>query len=169
MNSGESLRARRPILRKRLEHELHELRGHGCSASHQPDDMLLLQFYAMSAQQAIVIRTLLGIFKFRKSSLDLVGKDMVTYLVKEHLSKRIELQLFIKNWPFQAPLIWSQDFYISQLGNWSADHCFMEIIASFRRQYRLIAECEAVFSGKMEWQKGLAALRAFDVYLLVPK
>lgn len=93
---------------------------------------------------------LLGILKFRKSRLNMIGRDVVHYMVRLE-AKKYSMRLVLgPGWPFNAPEVFMQNYNVTQISSWTADYKLYDIIKSFKTQHR-----EQADFGKLQSVVGL--------------
>lgn len=120
---------------RRLDIELQVLRQKGLGIEVK-NQSVFVTVPLLRKEDVKKVIMLLGILKYRKSDLNVIGKDILRFLVSL-LSKKyvLEMKLNIR-WPFDAPVIFMEEYNVSQISYWSAEDNLYDIVRSFKRQYR---------------------------------
>lgn len=128
-----------PRLKKRLQAEISQLEKNGCVVSFS-DSVVTVKFVA---KQPKTSKVLLGIYKYRKSLFDIIGKNIVTdYIARMCLTREYSIKIDLHdNWPFRAPLVSMNDYNSSEYVRWTPDNSLWDIVDAFKKQLRFLETC----------------------------
>jgi len=120
---------------RRLDGELAFLRSKGCYATLQFEGgkkMVSIDVRTLKRENAKKIVILLGLFKYRKTFLNVIGKDVVNYIANLE-AKTYNIQLDVtRHWPFDAPHVSMKDFNVSNI-TWNVEDRLYSIVEAFKK------------------------------------